>query len=60
MASETCRLLLDRLRTDEAGAWSEFLQRYTPFLQRIAERSGLRGQERLGAGIYGQMRVDTG
>lgn len=45
MAGETRPHLLARLRTDEAGAWREFIQQYTPFLQRVAERSGLRGQD---------------
>ena len=37
--------LLERLRDDGDAAWEEFTRFYAPFLVRVAERIGLRGQD---------------
>ncbi len=41
----TRRSLLERLRGDGDAAWEEFTRFYAPFLVRVAERIGLRGQD---------------
>src|SRR5579884_540762 len=45
MALTTRSSLLERVREDGAEAWREFCAVYTPFLTRVAERLGLRGQD---------------
>lgn len=45
MAWTTRSSLLARLRTGGDAAWAEFVHAYTPLLDRIAGRLGLRGQD---------------
>jgi RNA polymerase sigma factor (sigma-70 family) len=45
MALTTRSSLLKRVRGDGPEAWREFCALYKPFLERVAERVGLRGQD---------------
>jgi RNA polymerase sigma-70 factor (ECF subfamily) len=45
MTFTTRSSLLERVRTDGDDVWAEFTRFYAPFLVRVAERLGLRGQD---------------